>query len=290
MTSEMERLDKHRGQVDTRSGPASYVDTGGPGRPVLFVHGSQLDSRVRAEISRVIQPSASMGVVLTGTVSASIARALTSMGYSVSRRSSPYAPTPDALAGSPSVLVVSERDRAAVADYQLVARATNSPVLFVSAKKLSATQRATFNAMARGNKGTPTVYAFGGDAVAAVNGSWSGRPSVKVVNLSASDPATESSQALRSYSDGPTTVALVSSVSWQMQLIAAQTGSPVLLVDPKRGLSSAVTQWLTTSAGSIARIYAFGDSASISDRTLATAAASISGPAGTASATFPVVN
>jgi pimeloyl-ACP methyl ester carboxylesterase len=39
MASEMERLDKHRGQVDTRSGPASYVDTGGPGRPVLFVHG-----------------------------------------------------------------------------------------------------------------------------------------------------------------------------------------------------------------------------------------------------------
>jgi len=39
MTSEMGRLDKHRGQVQTRSGPASYVDTGGSGRPVLFVHG-----------------------------------------------------------------------------------------------------------------------------------------------------------------------------------------------------------------------------------------------------------
>ena len=39
MVSAMERLDKHRSQVDTRSGPASYVDTGGPGRPVLFVHG-----------------------------------------------------------------------------------------------------------------------------------------------------------------------------------------------------------------------------------------------------------
>jgi pimeloyl-ACP methyl ester carboxylesterase len=37
--SEMERLDKHRGQVQTRSGPASYIDTGGPGRPALFVHG-----------------------------------------------------------------------------------------------------------------------------------------------------------------------------------------------------------------------------------------------------------
>src|SRR5438270_12487089 len=39
MTSELELLDKHRGQVLTRSGPASYIDTGGPGRPVLFVHG-----------------------------------------------------------------------------------------------------------------------------------------------------------------------------------------------------------------------------------------------------------
>jgi pimeloyl-ACP methyl ester carboxylesterase len=39
MTNELERLDKYRGQVRTRSGPASYVDTGGPGRPALFVHG-----------------------------------------------------------------------------------------------------------------------------------------------------------------------------------------------------------------------------------------------------------
>jgi pimeloyl-ACP methyl ester carboxylesterase len=39
MTSEMERLDKYRCQLRTPSGPVSYVDTGGPGRPVLFVHG-----------------------------------------------------------------------------------------------------------------------------------------------------------------------------------------------------------------------------------------------------------
>src|SRR6516225_2950024 len=39
MPTEMEHLDKHRTQVRTQSGPASYVDTGGPGRPVLFVHG-----------------------------------------------------------------------------------------------------------------------------------------------------------------------------------------------------------------------------------------------------------
>jgi pimeloyl-ACP methyl ester carboxylesterase len=39
MLSTMESLDKHRGQVEIRSGPVSYIDTGGPGRPVLFVHG-----------------------------------------------------------------------------------------------------------------------------------------------------------------------------------------------------------------------------------------------------------
>lgn len=39
MTEESERLEKYRGQVHTRSGAASYLDTGGPGRPVLFVHG-----------------------------------------------------------------------------------------------------------------------------------------------------------------------------------------------------------------------------------------------------------
>jgi pimeloyl-ACP methyl ester carboxylesterase len=39
MLSEMKRLDKHRSQVRTQSGPASYIDTGGSGRPALFLHG-----------------------------------------------------------------------------------------------------------------------------------------------------------------------------------------------------------------------------------------------------------
>jgi pimeloyl-ACP methyl ester carboxylesterase len=39
MASTMELLDEHRGQVDVQSRPVSYIDTGGPGRPALFVHG-----------------------------------------------------------------------------------------------------------------------------------------------------------------------------------------------------------------------------------------------------------
>jgi pimeloyl-ACP methyl ester carboxylesterase len=34
-----EPLDQHRRQIETPSGPASCIDTGGPGRPALFVHG-----------------------------------------------------------------------------------------------------------------------------------------------------------------------------------------------------------------------------------------------------------
>jgi pimeloyl-ACP methyl ester carboxylesterase len=39
MPDVLERLDRYRGQVETTFGPASYIDTGGPGRPALFVHG-----------------------------------------------------------------------------------------------------------------------------------------------------------------------------------------------------------------------------------------------------------
>jgi pimeloyl-ACP methyl ester carboxylesterase len=40
MPSALEHLDKHRSRVHTRSGPASCIDTGGPGRAALFVHGA----------------------------------------------------------------------------------------------------------------------------------------------------------------------------------------------------------------------------------------------------------
>lgn len=275
--------------TDDPGAATTALDVTGAAGPVLFVHGGTLDPRVRAEISRVLRPSTDTAVTVVGKVSASIATTLTSMGYAVRRVSTPRALTPDGLAGSPTVLVVSERDRAAVADYQVVALATNSQVLFVPGPALSAAQRNAFNALALGAHGTPTVYTLGADAAAAVGGSWPGRPSVKVVKLSASDPATESLQALASYSNGPTTVALVSSASWQMQLVAAESWSPVLLVDPKHGLSGAAAQWLSRSAGSIASVYAFGDPASVSNATLSTAATAVSGPAGAVSGAVPTL-
>jgi pimeloyl-ACP methyl ester carboxylesterase len=44
MPSALEHLDKHRSQVHTQSGPASCIDTGGPGRAALFVHGAGTSS------------------------------------------------------------------------------------------------------------------------------------------------------------------------------------------------------------------------------------------------------
>ncbi len=269
--------------TDDPGAATTAIDVTGLAGPVLFVHGGALDPRVRAEISRVLQPSADTAITLVGKVSASIATTLASMGYAVRRASAPYLETPEGLAGSPTVLVVSDRDGAAVADYQTLARATNSPVLFVPGRTLSTAQRAAFNALALGAHGKPTVYALGADAAAAVGGSWPGRPSVKVVNLSAKDPATESLRTLETSANGPTTIALVPSTSWQMQLIAAMSGSPVLLIDPKHGLSAAATRWLTTSSGSIASVDAFGDPASVPLGTLSAVAIAVSGPSGASS-------
>ena len=39
MVSSMKLMDEHRDQLEIKSGPVSYVDTGGAGPPVLFVHG-----------------------------------------------------------------------------------------------------------------------------------------------------------------------------------------------------------------------------------------------------------
>jgi hypothetical protein len=47
MTSETARLDENRSPVRARSGPASYPDTGGPGRPVRSVHGIGSGSYLR---------------------------------------------------------------------------------------------------------------------------------------------------------------------------------------------------------------------------------------------------
>jgi WD40-like Beta Propeller Repeat len=299
--SQWANAQQQTGAPEQYASEVTLIDTDDPGAavtaseadlyagPVLFVHGSTLDSRVRAEISRVILPSNGTTVTLVGNVSARISAAVAAMGYAVARTSKPYVLTPDALTGSPSVLVVSQRDRAAVADYAVVARATNSPVLFVYGPTLTSAQRAAFNAMAHGAHGTPTAYVFGSDAAKAVSGSWSGRPSVKVVDLTSADPTVASLNSLWSYSNGPTAVALVSSTSWQMQMVAVESGAPVLLVDPNRGLSQAATMWLTTSAGSITSVYAFGDAASVSTNTLAAAAATVSGPAGAVSAAFPTV-
>lgn len=39
MPTALQQLDQHRSEVLTRSGSVSYLDTGGPGRAALFVHG-----------------------------------------------------------------------------------------------------------------------------------------------------------------------------------------------------------------------------------------------------------
>lgn len=78
MPAETERLDGHRSQVRTRSGPASYIDTGGPGRPALFVHGlatgsylwrhviEQLDGQYRCAAADLPRAAAGTATLIPG--------------------------------------------------------------------------------------------------------------------------------------------------------------------------------------------------------------------------------
>jgi pimeloyl-ACP methyl ester carboxylesterase len=44
MPTVLDEVDSHRRRAQTRSGPVSYLDTGGTGRPALFVHGAGTSS------------------------------------------------------------------------------------------------------------------------------------------------------------------------------------------------------------------------------------------------------
>jgi sulfoacetaldehyde dehydrogenase len=54
---------------------------------------------------------------------------------------------------------------------------------------------------------------------------------MNVVEIGGGDGATESVRLLEAYAYGPTTIALAPTSSWQLQMLAASTGCPVLLVE-----------------------------------------------------------
>jgi WD40-like Beta Propeller Repeat len=269
--------------VDTSDPGAAVTEMQSPSGPVLYVHGNSLDPRVRAEIGRVMNPSSGT-VTLVGGVSAGVASAVKSMGYPVQRKTSPPPMPIGGLSGAPGVVVISDRDAVAIANYRLAEAATSTwSVMFVDGTTLRADQHANINSLAS----NATVYALGADATAALNQSWSGKPRINLVSVTAIDSATESLRMATAFAAGPTCVALVPTTSWQAQLLAATTNCAVLFIDPKRGLSPDAAKWLRTSAGSVAGIFAFGGPAMISDASLHRAAAAVSGPGGYADKSLP---
>src|SRR5262249_43526078 len=111
--------------VDTSDPSAAVTALQSPAGPVLFVHGNSLDPRVKAEIRRLMDRRYGT-VILVGRVSSGVAAAVASMGFRVQRKTSaPRTP----VGGSPGetrVLVVSDRDTVALANYGLAEDATST--------------------------------------------------------------------------------------------------------------------------------------------------------------------
>ncbi|HEU0237828.1 MAG TPA: hypothetical protein VFR11_00915 [Micromonosporaceae bacterium] len=288
-----EALDRYAGTVvlvdldDPAAAPVASQFSGGGG-PLLFVRGGVLDARVKAEIRRVLVPGNGF-IDAVGAVSDGVVAALTSLGYEVDRVPGQRDPEPDSFVGATTAVVVSSRDQAAIANINVVLSALRTTPLFISSATLSPAQRAAINAIddlppGQTSTATPTVYAIGADAAAALHPAWSGRPAMNVVEIVGGDGATESVRLLEAYAYGPTTIALAPTSSWQLQMLAASTGCPVLLVDPTKGLDPSAVTFLVGANGSISTVYAFGDAAMVSDTALANAGTAVSGPGGVTTA------
>ena len=272
----------------SRAVATSAIEFGQGTGPVLFVHGSSLAPAVKAELSRTLRPHGAP-VTVAGNVSSTIVAQVRAMGYPVQRMGTYGVPQPTVFSDAVGVVVESNNDPAAIADGALLTQSLGVTPLLLDGPSFSPAQRAAINALGTRSNGAPApkIYALGSNAVAALSQPWAGRPALSIVNLTANDSSDESLGVVMASDVTPLSVALAPASSWQMQLLAALTHAPVLLVGPNGGLSDGAKQWLTRSAGSISMVFAFGPAASVPDSSVKAAAAAISGPGGYAAATLP---
>jgi WD40 repeat protein len=262
---------------------------------VLFYRGSTLDRRVKAEIGRVLGPSAGAGaIVLVGRTPAGVSSAVQALHYNMLKMAATdyLTPDPNIFAGSSAALVVSDHDSAAMANIASM-HATVNPTVFLHGTVLTAADKTALASLASTGSGTskrPVIYAVGPDAASALAGSWSGKSKLNIKHIAdVADPVAESLALVEQYADGPTTVALVPAGAWQSQVLAGSVYGAVLLVDRNGNLAPGAADWLTKSAGSLDTVCVFGDAAAVPDTTVRSAADAVSGPAGYTAGRLPTM-
>lgn len=279
--------------------------------PLLLTPSDALDPAVRAEIVRVLGPAhhgAPVVTLLGGTqaLSPTVEKAVTDLGYGVrriggaDRFATAVAIAQTAISRDPGLrkFVVATGENFADA---LSASATGDPILLTDDKVMPASTAAFLKSVAPAtNAGPATFYAVGGQAVTATASLW---PSVssaapKRIPLAGLDRFETSFYVAKEFfgadpgaMPGRLYLGTATGYNWPDSLAGgaamANLSGPMLLVDPRNGLTAEEQQWVSANSGSVDSALVFGGPVAVSTALDAELGKTLAGPAGYVTATNP---
>lgn len=280
--------------------------------PLLLTSTTALEPTVRDEIVRVLGPvstRAPQTVYILGgerALSPAVAKAVADLGYTVSRLAGPnrYA-TSVAIAGAISqhpwqVLVATGNGYAdALSAGAAAGSATVPTVVVLTNDKTMPPETAAYlkNAAAStATSGPAMVYEIGGQAEAATKTLWPswdtpGRPNGIIPLVGADRYATSFLVAREFFGIQTSQVGVATALNWPDSLsggaVMGHAYGPLLLVDPKSGLTPQELQWVSANSGGLSHALIFGGTAAVTGTAEGQLGNAISGPAGFDTATDP---
>jgi len=280
--------------------------------PLLLTSTTGLDPAVRNEIVRVLGPATASWrptVYVPGgeqALSPAVAKAVADLGYTVTRLDGPdrYA-TSVAIAKAISphpyqVLVATGNGYADALSAGAAAGAAGGPsVVVLTNDKTMPPETAAYLKSAGASTATAAsaiIYEIGGQAVAATKGLWPaygspGSPSM-VVPLAGTDRYETSFPVARAFFGVDTPqVGVATALNWPDSLsggaVMGHAYGPLLLVDPKTGLTPEEKQWVSANSGGLGDAVIFGGTAAVTGTEEAQLGSTIAGPGGFDSVTDP---
>ncbi|WP_194895569.1 cell wall-binding repeat-containing protein [Catenulispora pinisilvae] len=277
--------------------------------PLLLTSTSALDPAVRNEIVRTLGPvntSAPQTVYVLGgdqALSPAVEKAVAGLGYTVKRLAGPnrYA-TSVAIANAISqhpyqVLVATGNNYADALSAGAAAGSAPKPavVLLTNDKQMPPETAAYLESAA---VRTPTtqpaiVYEVGGQAAAAVKSLWPNPLTAPVVNplVGADRYATSFMVAREFFGIDTSRVGVATALNWPDSLsggaVMGHAYGPLLLVDPKTGLTPQERQWVSANSGGLSDALIFGGTTAVTGAVEGQLGNAISGPAGFDTAVNP---
>jgi hypothetical protein len=277
-----------------------------PRGPVLLTPPGSLSQDTLAEIARVLGPQhLTVGPADHGTVniigdanavSAGIETQLKGLGYQTKRTadSNPIAEAA-ALTGreltadyTGAVYVVSATDTPAILSLEALQK--GDQLLLTDDATMPAADQPIINRLPLTRARPATIFAIGGQAQAALDSNWPGKPAnLRATKIGGTNARVNALLVAKQFSDGPTEVALSATGSWQDALLAAANGPgmPLLVADPEMGLSAGAGDWLGQSAASVSTVVVYGDTTVVPDAVVQQAVGALNAPAGSNSVPNP---